>query len=129
VRQASGRTKWACKSQCENPENVTILDVRGRVVFGDAADSFKAELIKLAGNSPCDVIVNFAEATQIDSSGIGPLVQSYVTLTRGGGTLIILSPTGSVREVLEVTHLSTAIPVYTDEAAALASLRSSSARA
>lgn len=108
--------------------NATILDVRGRITIGAAADSFKAELRKLAENAPCNVIVNLTEVTQIDSSGIGGLVQSYVTLTRSGGTLKILNPTGSVREILEVTHLNKALPVYTDEAAALASLGGSAAR-
>jgi anti-anti-sigma factor len=104
---------------------VTVLDLRGRITWGAAADSFKAELRRLAGNLPCQVIVNLADVAQIDSSGLSTLVQLHVTFTRGGGRLIILNPTGSVREVLEVTHLNQCIPVYTDEAQALASLGSS----
>lgn len=103
--------------------NATILDVRGRITSGSAGDSFKAELLKLAESAPCDVLVNLAEVTQIDSSGVGALVQSYVILTRGGGSLKILNPTGRVREVLELTRLSACLPVYTDEAKALASAR------
>lgn len=109
--------------------NVTILDLQGRITVGADVDSFRAELRKLAENAPRDVVVNLAGVTQIDSSGIGALVQSYVTLRRGGGSLIILNPAGNVREVLEVTHVHNSIPVYADEAKALASVRSSTARA
>jgi len=102
--------------------SATILDLRGRITSGATGDSFRAELLKLAESAPCDVLVNLAEVTQMDSSGIGALVQSYVILTRGGGSLTILNPTGRVREVLDVTRLSISLPVFTDEAKALASL-------
>src|SRR5271169_4754812 len=85
--------------------NVTILDVRGRVTIGTNNDSFRAELSKLVEAAPCDVLVNLEDVTQVDSSGISTLVQFYVTLTRAGGSLKILNPTGHVREVLEVTHV------------------------
>ncbi|MGA2718108.1 MAG: STAS domain-containing protein [Candidatus Acidiferrales bacterium] len=108
---------------------VTILDVRGRIVIGDNSDSFRAELRKLAESAPCDVLVNLAGVTGMDSSGISALVQSFVTLKRDGGSLKILNPTGSVREVLELTGLIKCLPTYTDEAIALASFRRSSAHA
>jgi anti-sigma B factor antagonist len=104
-------------------EDVTIVDVRGRITSGTTGDSFRAELRKLAQTTPCDVLINLAEVTQMDSSGIGALVQSYVAVTRGGGSLKLLNPIGSVYEVLEVTRLNTALAIYTDEAKALASFR------
>jgi len=109
--------------------NVTILDVRGRIVIGANNDSFGAELRKLAQTKPCDVLVNLAEATHVDSSGISTLVQSFVTLRRDGGSLKILNPTGFVRDVLEVTGLVQCLPTYADEAEALASFHGSAAHA
>jgi anti-anti-sigma factor len=109
--------------------NITIVDVRGRIVFGGNSDSFKAEMRKLSEATPCDVLVNLADVTQVDSSGICTLVQSFVTLKREGGSLKILNPTGYVREVLEVTGLIGCLPTYTDETEALASFRGSAAHA
>ena len=109
--------------------NVTILDMRGRIMIGPSSDAFRADLRKLAESMPCDILVNLAEVTQMDSTGISTLVQSYVTLKRDGGSLKILNPTGYVREVLEVTGLDNCLPTYTDEATALASVRGSAARA
>ena len=112
-----------------NSGKVVILDLRGRIVIGANADSFRAELRQLAQNKPCDVLVNLAAVTQVDSTGITALVQSFVTLKRDGGSLKILNPTGYVRQVLEVTGLINCLPVFTDEATALASFHGSAAHA
>jgi len=104
-------------------QNITILDLRGRITIGRDSDSFKAELRTLAQTVPCDILINLAEVSHVDSMGINALVQSFVTLRRSGGNLGILHPTGHVRQFLEVTHLTDCLPVYTDEAEALASFR------
>jgi anti-sigma B factor antagonist len=110
-------------------ENITILDVRGRILIGDNNDLFGAELEKLAERSPCDVLVNLEEVTQVDSSGLSTLVKLFVTLKRDGGNLKILNPTGMVRHVLDVTGLIKCFPTFTDEATALASFHGSAAHA
>ncbi|MFZ0785921.1 MAG: STAS domain-containing protein [Candidatus Acidiferrales bacterium] len=109
--------------------NVTILDLKGRVVIGKSNDSLAAELRKLAGNAPCNVLINLADVVQVDSSGISTLVRSFVTLERDGGSLKILNPNGHVREILELTRLVNCLPTFTDEAQALASFRDSAAHA
>ena len=101
--------------------NVTILDMRGRIVIGASNDSFEAQLRKLAESRPCAVLLNLAEVTQMDSSGISTMVRSYISLTRDGGSLKILNPTGHVHELLKITHLDNSLPIFTDEAHALAS--------
>ena len=108
---------------------VTILDVRGRIVYGPDSESFSSQLRELAGSAPSDVLVNLAGVTQVDSSGLSALVQSFVTLKRGGGDLKILNPTKYVLEVLEVTGLVQCLPAYADEATALASFHGNAAHA
>lgn len=110
-------------------QNVTILDLDGRVVIGATNDSLAAELRKLAKNTPCQVLINLAGVTQVDSSGISTLVRSFVTLERDGGSLKLLNPEGHVREILELTRLVNCLPTYTDEAKAIASFRSTAAHA
>ncbi|HEX4074828.1 MAG TPA: STAS domain-containing protein [Candidatus Acidoferrales bacterium] len=109
--------------------NVTILDLRGRVVIGATNDSLTAELRKLAETAPCNVLINLADVAQVDSSGISTLVRSFVTLERDGGSLKILNPNGHVREILELTRLVNCLPTFTDEAQALASFRNTAAHA
>lgn len=109
--------------------NVTILELRGRVVMGSTNDALAAELRKLAEKRPCCVLINLADVTQVDSSGISTLVRSFVTLERDGGSLKILNPRGHVREILELTRLVNCLPTFTNEAEALASFHNSAAHA
>jgi anti-anti-sigma factor len=109
--------------------SVTVLDLQGRITIGSSNDSLGAELRRLAEDSVCDVIVNLAGVTQMDSSGISTLVRSFVTFERGGGGLKLLNPLGHVREVLELTRLINSIPTYTDEEKCVASFRGGAAHA
>jgi anti-anti-sigma factor len=109
--------------------NVTILDLQGRLIIGVSNDTLGNELRRLAEAAPCDVLVNLAGVTQMDSSGISTLVRSFVTFERQGGNLKLLNPAGHVREVLELTRLIQSIPTFTDEAKAVASFRSGAAHA
>jgi len=110
-------------------DDVTILDLQGRIIIGSGNDALAAELRKLAEAGPSDVLVNLAGVAQIDSSGISTLVRSFVTLERHGGSLKILNPTGHVKEVLELTRLIHSIPAFTDEAKAVAAFRGGVAHA
>lgn len=110
-------------------ENITILDLQGRVTIGSSNDALSAELRKLAESAPCDVIVNLSGVTQMDSSGISTLVRTFVTLERQGGGLKLLNPSGHVLEVLDLCRLIQSIPTYKDEHAAIASFRGGIAHA
>jgi anti-sigma B factor antagonist len=103
--------------------DTTVIDVRGRITIGRPNDALSAELRKLAEAGPCDILVNLAGVTQVDSSGISTIVRSFVTLERRGGRLKLVNAMGHVREVLELTRLIRSIPTFDDEAAALASFR------
>jgi anti-sigma B factor antagonist len=104
--------------------DVTVLDVRGRSTI----DSGESELLgshlqKLVANGVRKLLLNLAELTQVDSSGVSIIVGTYVSLRRQGGDLRLLCPRGRVLEVFSVLHLLEAIPSFEDEAQAVASFR------
>lgn len=106
-------------------DDVTILDLRGRATI-DAGESelLDSRLQKLVANGARKVLLNLAELTQIDSSGLSVIVGTCVSLRRQGGDLRVLSPCGLVLEVFRVLRLIESIPSFEDEAQALASFRS-----
>ncbi len=103
--------------------DITIMDLKGRATLGKDADKLNDALRDLIASGTRKVLVNLANLTQVDSSGIATLVRSFVSLGLAGGILKLLAPTGRVRDVLEVTHLLKAIPHFENEAQALASFR------
>jgi anti-anti-sigma factor len=108
--------------------DVTILDLDGRVTIGRDNDSLNNRLQDLAHQDVKKVLVNLTSVSQLDSSGLSTLVRAYITFQHSGGFLKLLHPGGHVREVLELTHLTKTIPTHDDEAVAVASFASSSAR-
>jgi len=67
------------------------------------------------------LLLNLANLSRIDSSGVSIIVEMYVSLKRSGGELKLLSPRGRVLDVLRVFRLLEVIPIFENEIAALES--------
>ena len=103
--------------------DVTILDLHGRATIGRESELLESRLRKLVAAGRHKLLLNLANLTQVDSSGISVIVATHVSLKRLGGDLKLLCPRGRVLEVLTVCRLLDAIGSFEDEANALASLR------
>jgi anti-sigma B factor antagonist len=104
--------------------DVTILDLQGRsTIDGGESELLNSRLKELVANGVRKLLLNLVNLTQVDSSGVGIIVGTYVSLKRQGGDLKLLCPCGRVLEVLTVFRLLDTIPSFEDEAQALASFR------
>ena len=108
-----------------NSGDVTILDLRGRATI-DAGESelLDSHLQELIANGARKLLLNLADLTQVDSSGLSVIVGTCVSLRRQGGDLKVLRPSGHVLEVFRVLRLQQAISCFEDEAQALDSFTS-----
>ena len=104
-------------------DDVTILDLHGRATIGGDSDLLSGHLEMLLANDVRKLLLNLADLTQLDSSGISTITKTYGSLARQGGSLKLLRPCGRVQAVLRVIHLPDIIPTFEDEAQALASFR------
>jgi stage II sporulation protein AA (anti-sigma F factor antagonist) len=107
-----------------NSGDVTILDLRGRSTI----DSGESELLgshlrKLLSTGVRRLLLNLADLTQVDSSGVSVIVRTYISLKGQGGDLRLLHLRGRVLEVFGVLHLLEMIPSFDNETQALASFR------
>lgn len=103
--------------------DVTIVDLAGIATIGPTNDSLDSQLRQLIDDGTNKILVNLADVTQLDSSGIGTIVRAFISLKHRGASLKLLRPRGNVRMVLETVHLLDVIPSIEDEAQGIASFR------
>lgn len=108
---------------------ITIVDLSGRVTLGDGASALREALHQLADSGHRKVLLNFADVSYIDSSGIGLLVSSFATFNRLGGKLKLLHLGNRVKDLLVITKLYTVFDVYDTESTAIQSFADAAAPA
>jgi anti-sigma B factor antagonist len=101
--------------------DVRILDCSGKITLGEGTMAVRNTVLDILKDGGKKIIVNLADVNYIDSSGIGELVRTYITVSSGGGQLKLLSLTKKIQELLQITKLLTVFQVYDSESAALAS--------
>ena len=97
------------------------MDAAGRITLGEGASSFRETLRDLVSKGNKKLLLNLADISYIDSSGIGELVSGFTTVTNQGGQLKLLNLTKRVKDLLQITKLYTVFEVFDDEAAAVRS--------
>jgi anti-sigma B factor antagonist len=103
--------------------DVTILDLRGRSTIDGESERLSDCLNKLVASGMRKFLLNLADVSQVDSSGVSVMIATYNSLRKQGGDLKLISPSGHVLEVFRVLHLPEIIPSFEDETQALASFQ------
>ncbi len=101
--------------------DVAILDMSGKITIDEGALELRDAVAKTLESGTKNVLLNLADVTYVDSSGLGELVSSYSTTQNRGGSLKLLALTLKLRELLTITRLITVFEVYDDEQEAVAS--------
>jgi anti-sigma B factor antagonist len=100
---------------------VTVVDAIGRITLGENATALRDVVHGLAARGRRKILLNLAEVSYIDSSGIGELVSAYTTIANQGGAVKLLNLTKRVRDLLQITKLYTIFEVFDDKQEALKS--------
>jgi anti-sigma B factor antagonist len=101
--------------------DVTVIDAAGRITLGEGSSVFRDTLKDLTAKGNKKLLLNLAEVSYIDSSGIGEMVSGFTSVTNNGGQLKLLNLTKRVQDLLQITKLYTVFEVFDDEAAAVRS--------
>lgn len=101
--------------------DVSVMDAVGRITLGEGSSSFRETLRELIAKGHKKILLNLADVSYIDSSGIGELVSGFTTVTNQGGQLKLLNLSKRVQDLLQITKLYTVFEVFEDEAAAVRS--------
>ena len=109
------------KTSTRQVDGVTIVDLSGRITLGEGSVVLRDTIRDLLSKGSKKLLLNLAEVTYIDSSGIGELVSAFTTVRNQGGELKLLNLTKKVHDLLQITKLYTVFDVKDDEASAIAS--------
>ncbi len=101
--------------------DVSVMDAVGRITLGEGSSVFRETLRDLVAKGQKKVLLNLADVSYIDSSGIGELVSGFTSVTNQGGQLKLLNLNKRVKDLLQITKLYTVFEVFEDEAAAVRS--------
>lgn len=99
---------------------VIVIDAAGRITLGEGSSTFRDTIKDLVTKGNKKILLNLADVTYIDSSGIGELVSGFTTVSNAGGHLKLLNLTKRIHDLLQITKLYTIFDVSDDEAHALA---------
>ena len=111
------------KATIRQVDSVVVVDISGRITLGEGCTQLR-ELIRdqlAKGNKR--ILLNLADVSYIDSSGIGELVSAYTAVSNQGGQLKLLNLTKKVHDLLQITKLYTVFDIHDDEVKAIASFQ------
>jgi anti-sigma B factor antagonist len=107
--------------------DVTVLDIRGRITFGEGNVVLREMVRELADKGNKKIVLNLGDVQYIDSSGVGELVKTHTTVRNQGGQLRLVNLSKQVNDMLQMTKLSAVFDIERDEASATISLRGDAA--
>ena len=109
--------------------DATILDMSGRISLGEPLAELRDSIREALAGEQKNILLNLAEVSHIDSSGLGQLIGSYATVTDRGGQMKLLNLQKKVHDLMQITKLVTVFETYTSEEAALKSFANKESRA
>ena len=99
---------------------VTVLEITGALTL-DSGGELRDAVQRVLTRQRCQILINLAQVTYVDSCGLGEILQAYVSLRRRGGHLKLLKVTPQCRQLLTVAKLLTVLEIFESEPMALRS--------
>ena len=108
------------KASTRQIQDVTVVDLSGQIKLGEGSSVLRDTVKDLLSKGQRKILLNLADITYIDSSGIGELISAFTSTRNQGGQLKLLNLTKKIHDLLQITKLYTVFDVRDDEAEALA---------
>ena len=102
-------------------DEICLVRCAGRLVTGDH-EYLYSKRDEIKGANCKKVLADFSEVRDIGSAGIGFIVGVYTSTKNSGGRFVLVGLRPRVREMLDITRVSTIIPMAEDVASGLVTL-------
>ncbi len=101
-------------------DGITVLDLGGRITLGEGSVQLREAVRDLIAKGQKKIVLNLADISYMDSSGMGELVTAYTSVKNQGGELKLINLTKKIEDLMQITKLVTVFDIYDDEAKAIA---------
>lgn len=98
---------------------VIVVDLVGRIALGETSANLHQTLKDLVNNGNRQILLNLADVTTIDSSGLGTLVAGYTSVETNDGQLKLANLSDRASELMTITKLYTVFEIFDNEEAAV----------
>lgn len=116
-----GSFSMSLSTEIRDVAGVTIVDLSGRITLGEASVKLRETVRNLLNGGVTKMVLNLAQVSYIDSSGLGELVSAHTTASNKGCAIKLLHVQAKVQDLLQITKLYTVFDSHDDEAKAIAS--------
>jgi anti-sigma B factor antagonist len=99
---------------------VAVVDLIGRLTSSDGG-ALGDRIARLMAEGHLQIVLNLAQLSYMDSSGLGEMVACYSRVRKAGGSIRLAETTSRIQDLLAITRLLTVFESYDTEDLALAS--------
>jgi anti-sigma B factor antagonist len=99
---------------------VPVLRLKGRLTLGEGSRALRACIADIAEEGHAWLLLDLAEVSYVDSSGLGALVAGYNLLKVKGGAVGLFQVPKRVQSLLEMSGLTAVFKIYATELEAAA---------
>ena len=100
---------------------LTILELEGRLTKNDGYGACKQRVTELLSEGRRQFIINLRQVEYMDSTCVGELVSTFITVRNNGGAMKVAGLSGRIKELFTIAKLHTVFELYDTEEAAVAS--------
>jgi len=102
-------------------QGAVIMILNGRFVSGEECESVRTKIKDYLANKQMKIVLDLADVSRVDSTGIGASVEAIILTAKAGGQLKFSRVPRLIRNILSTHRLLQAFDIYENEEAALAS--------
>jgi len=86
--------------------NITVLELGGRLTVNDQPGMLKEAVADAVRRGARRVLLDLSGVRYIDSTRLGELIASHITVTRQGGRLTLVATPPRIAELLDMAGLT-----------------------
>lgn len=101
--------------------NIVVLDIDGKLTGSDNFNALSNKVIELLNTGKILFILDLADVSNADSTGIGELIVCLKRVKEKGGEIKLANPSQKIESLLRITSLENIFDIHPTERAALRS--------